>query len=229
MAEWLAVSHLDDFTPAELRALRRLKSPAGVQRFLDGLSYHLASTSWSPRLVLREQTAHCLEGAIFGAAALRVLGYPPLLWDLEADNDTDHVLAVYQVRGHWGAIATSNYSGCRGREPVYRSLRELAMSYFNDYFNLRGMRSLRRFSRPVDLSRFDHLGWMTKEGSVWFIAEHLCDIPHTSLLRPGMAARLALVDARTKAAGLVGHRRKDAATPTYSAGPRPAPGKKRGR
>ncbi len=215
------MSHLDDLTPTELRALRRLKNPAGVQRFLDALPYHLASTSWSPRLVLREQTAHCLEGAIFGAAALRVLGHPPLLWDLEADNDTDHVLALYRQRGHWGAIATSNYAGCRGREPVYRSLRELAMSYFNDYFNLRGQRSLRRFSRPVDLSRFDQRRWMTAEGSVWFIAEHLCEIPHAPLLRPGMESRLARVDARTKAAGLVGHRSKEQGA--YSAGPRPTP------
>ncbi|OGQ17352.1 MAG: hypothetical protein A2138_25585 [Deltaproteobacteria bacterium RBG_16_71_12] len=220
VAEWGAVSHLDDLTPSELRALRRLKNPAGVQHFLDALPYHLASTSWSPRLVLREQTAHCLEGAIFGAAGLRVLGYPPLLWDLEADNDTDHVLALYRRRGHWGAIATSNYAGCRGREPVYRSLRELAMSYFNDYFNLRGQRSLRRFSRPVDLSRFDHRRWMTAEGSVWFIAEHLCEITHTPLLRPGMETRLARVDSRTKAAGLVGHRSRE---PTRRArGPRPA-------
>ena len=202
------MSHINDFTPAELRALKSLKSPAGVQRFLDDVPYHLAATSWSPRLVLREQTAHCLEGAIFAAAALRVLGRPPLLWDLEADNDTDHVLAVYRERGHWGAIAASNYSGCRGREPVYRTLRELAMSYFDTYFNLRGQRSLRRFSRPVDLSRFDERGWMTAEGSVWFIAEHLCDIPHTPLLRRGMATRLSRVDERTKAAGLVGHRRK---------------------
>ncbi len=221
------MSPLRDFTSVELRALRALKTPSGVQRFLDDLPYHLASTSWSPRLVLRERTAHCLEGAIFGAAALRVLGYPPLVWDLEADHDTDHVLAVYRERGHWGAIASSNYAGCRGREPVYRSLRELAMSYFNDYFNLRGQRSLRRFSRPVDLSRFDDRGWMTHEGSVWFIAEHLCEIPHTSLLRPGMAAGLARVDARTKAAGLVGHRRKSATS--NSARPSRTPGRRRGR
>lgn len=199
---------LSDFTKAELKKLRALKNPAGIQRFLDEVPYHLADTSWSPRLVLREETAHCLEGAIFGAAALRALGFPPLVWDLEADDDTDHVLAVYRERGHWGAIAASNYSGCRGREPVYRTLRELAMSYFDTYFNLRGKRSLRRFSRPVDLSRFDDRRWMTAEGSVWFIAEHLCHIPHTPLLRPWMPSRLAPVDARTKAAGLVGHRRK---------------------
>lgn len=209
MAEWAPVSPLSAFSKAELKKLRSLKNPAGIQRFLDEVPYHLADTSWSPRRVLREETAHCLEGAIFGAAALRALGHPPLVWDLEADDDTDHVLAVYRERGHWGAIAASNYSGCRGRQPVYRSLRELAMSYFDTYFNLRGKRSLRRFSRPVDLSRFDDRQWMTAEGSVWFIAEHLCDIPHTSLLRPGMERILAPVDERTKVAGLVGHRKKD--------------------
>src|SRR5262245_6925067 len=91
------------FTAAELRALRTLGSPYGVQRALDAMPYHHAGSAWSPRRVLREGTAHCLEGAIFAAAALRVLGFPPLLLDLEAVQDTDHVLAVYQVRGHWGA------------------------------------------------------------------------------------------------------------------------------
>ena len=150
------------FTPAELRKLRNFKDPYGIQRFLDETPYHLADTAWSPREVLREQTSHCLEGAIFAAAALRALGFPPLVIDFEAENDTDHVLAVYRVKDHWGAVAKSNYTGCRYREPVYRSLRELAMSYFNIYFNMRGERSLRSFSRPVNLARFDHLEWMTK-------------------------------------------------------------------
>src|ERR1700761_9511971 len=92
------------FTAAELRKLRGLKNPDGIQRFLDALPYHLADTAWSPRRVLREGTAHCLEGAIFAAAALRVLGYPPLLVDFEAEHDTDHVMAIYQVKGHWGAV-----------------------------------------------------------------------------------------------------------------------------
>src|SRR3954447_16896681 len=128
------------WTPTELRKLRSLKTPVGVQRLLDGMPYHIAQTAWSPRVVLRERTAHCLEGAIFAAAALRVLGYPPLLLDLEADNDTDHVLAVFKVRGHWGAVAKANFTGCRYREPIYRSLRELSLSYFHIYFNLRGER-----------------------------------------------------------------------------------------
>jgi len=195
----------NNFTPDEARILRRLRTPAGVQRFLDDLPYHLADTAWSPRVVLRERTAHCLEGAIVGAAALRVLGFPPLLWDLEADHDTDHVLAIFKVRGFWGAVAKSNFTGCRYREPVYRSLRELAMSYFNIYFNLRGERTLRRYSRSVDLSRFDNRNWMISEHGVWFIAEYLCEIAHAPIVTPAQAGRLTRIDARTRAGEMVGH------------------------
>ena len=157
---------------------------------------------------MRKGTAHCLEGAIFAAAALRVIGFPPLVLDLEADRDTDHVIAVFKSRGHWGAIAKSNFSGCRYREPVYRTLRELALSYFNIYFNLRGERTLRRFSRPVNLARFDPLGWMTSEKNIWFIAEYLCEIPHQKLLRSGLEKSLTRVDARTKQSEMFGHVKK---------------------
>jgi hypothetical protein len=184
------------FTPKELRKLRSLKEPHGIQRFLDDMPYHLADTAWSPRRVLHEGTSHCLEGAIFAAAALRANGYPPLILDMEADHDTDHVIAIYKVDGHWGAVAKSNYVGCRFREPVYRSLRELAMSYFNLYFNLRRERTLRTFSRPVNLARFDRQNWMTTEQPIWFIVYYLLDIPHFKLLKPGMEKRLHRVDER---------------------------------
>jgi len=197
-------------THAELRKLRSLKDPHGIQRFLDDMPYHLADTAWSPRLVLRENTSHCLEGAIFAAAALRANGFPPLLLDFEADHDTDHVMAIYRVNGHWGAIAKSNFTGCRYREPVYRSLRELAMSYFNLYFNLRRERTMRTFSRPVSLSRFDHLQWMTTEKPVWFIVNYLFEIHHYKLLRPGMAKRLHRVDERLFQAECVGRVKKSA-------------------
>jgi hypothetical protein len=191
-----------------LRRLRALRSPVGVQRALDAMPYHLATTAWSPGRVLAERTAHCLEGAIFAAAALRVLGFPPLLLDLEAVQDTDHVIAVYRVDGHWGAIAKSNFSGLRCRAPVYRSLRELVMSYFEDYVNLRGERTLRAYSRPVNLARFDrvHPGWMTSEADLWWIPEHLVDIPHTPLLTPAQERRLFRVDRRALDAAVVGRR-----------------------
>ena len=196
------------WTPNELRKLRSLKTPVGVQRFLDEIPYHLALTAWSPRIVLRKRTAHCLEGAIFAAAALRVLGYPPLLLDLEAVNDTDHVIAVYKVRGHWGAVAKSNFTGCRYREPIYRTLRELALSYFHIYFNLRGERTLRRYSRPVNLTRFDDDEWMTSEEDIWEVPNYLCDIPHTPLLRPAQIKRLTRVDSRSVRGEMVGYRRQ---------------------
>jgi hypothetical protein len=138
---------------------------------------------------------------LFAAAALRVNGYPPLLLDLEAEHDTDHVIAVYQVDGHWGAIAKSNYTGCRYREPVYRTLRELALSYFEVYFNLLGERTLRTFSRPVDMRRFDRLDWMTTEKPVWFVAEYLLTISHTRLISRAQAKRLHRLDGRSFRAG----------------------------
>jgi hypothetical protein len=197
---------MEGFTPAELRKLRSLKTPYGIQRFIDEMPYHLATSAWSPQRVLRERTAHCLEGAIFAAAALRAIGHRPLIVDLESYHDTDHVIAVYRERRHWGAIAKSNYAGLEFREPIHRTLRELALSYFLMYFNLRRERTLRTFSRPVNLKRFDPRGWMTSKTDVWYIPEYLLDISHTKLLAPGMSKRLHRLDDRTFKAGLVGHR-----------------------
>ena len=195
-------------TSAEKRALRGLKTPERIQRFLDTeIGYNKepdGETIRSPRRVLRDRVAHCLEGALLAAAALRVLGYPPLLLDLEAVRDDDHVLAVFKQHNRWGAIAKSNYAGLRFREPVYRTLRELVMSYFEHYFNLDREKTLRKYSRPVNLTRFDRLDWMTSETDLWPIADHLVEIPHTPLLLPGADRRLARVDDRLFAAGLVG-------------------------
>ncbi len=196
------------FTPGEIRKLRGLKDPHGIQSFLDTQPYHLADTAWSPRRVLRENTSHCFEGATFAAAALRVNGYPPLVIDLEAEHDTDHVVAVYRQHGHWGAIAKSNYTGCRYREPVYRTLRELAMSYFEVYFNMRRERTLRTFSRPVNLARFDRLDWMTTDQPLWFVAEYLFTIRHFPLLKPQMAKRLHRLDDRSFRAGCLGRAKR---------------------
>ena len=220
------MTQADGFAPGELRRLRALRTPWGIQRALDAMPYHLASTAWSPRAVLREGTAHCLEGAVFAAAALRVLGHPPLLLDLEAVQDTDHVIALFRLRGHWGAIAKSNFSGLRYRAPVYRSVRELVMSYFEGYVNLRGERTLRAFSRPVNLARFDRLrpGWMVSDADLWWIAEHLVDVPHTRLLSAATVRALARVDRRSMEAALAGYqaRARDPVTPR-------TPGPRRGR
>jgi hypothetical protein len=112
------------------------------------------------------------------------------------------------VKGHWGVVAKSNYTGCRYREPVYRSLRELTMSFFNLYFNLRRERTLRTFSRPVNLARFDWLHWMTTEKPIWFIVDHLFEVHHYKLLRPGMAGRLHRIDERLYRAEVLGKAEK---------------------
>jgi hypothetical protein len=196
-----------EFNAAERTVFRSLRTPEKIQSFLDSLAYNKEGggpTCRSPRRVLRDRTAQCMEGALFGAAALRMIGHPPLLLDFEAVRDDDHVIAIFRQEGHWGAIAKSNYSGLRYREPVYRTLRELAMSYFEHYYNLRREKTLRNYSRPVNLKRFDSIRWMTTEEDVWAIPEYLTTIYHTPLIGPRLVARLGKVDARLFAAGLVG-------------------------
>lgn len=148
-----------------------------------------------------------MDGALFAAAALRVQGRPPLLLDLEAVFDDDHVLALYRVNGLWGAIARSNYSGLRFREPLYRTVRDLALSYVEGYFNLRRQKTLRRYSRPFDLSRFDRIEWMTTEEDLWEIPNHLVGIRHHRLLAPAQERALAPVSKVVFEAGLVGRQR----------------------
>jgi hypothetical protein len=192
-------------TPRETGALRSLKTPERLQRFLDDLDYDVKGSGCrSPRRVLRERTVQCLDGAIFAAAALRQQGHRPLLLDLEAVMDVDHVVAVYRVDGCWGSVARSNFSGLRYREPLYRSLRDLALSYFESYFNLRRQKTLRRYSVPLDLSSFDARGWQTSQEDLWWIAERLVTIRHYSLLTSRQVRRLASVDRRMWGAGLVG-------------------------
>ena len=192
-------------TRREVDTLRRLSPPWRIQRFLDGLDYDVQGEGCrSPRRVLRERRVQCMDGALLAAAALRVQGFPPLIVDLEGIWDSDHVLAVFRVGGGWGAIARSNYSGLRYREPIHRTIRELALTYVESYFNLRRQKTLRRFSAPLDLSRFDGLGWMTAEEDLWEIPAHLVDIRHFRLLTPAQERRLATVDRRMFEAGLVG-------------------------
>jgi hypothetical protein len=192
------------FSAVDLRTLRGLKTPARIQKFIDGLEYQYADTAWSPQRVLRERKGHCLEGALLAAAALRVNGRPPLVMDLEAVHDDDHVVAVYREGGLWGGIAKSNFAGLRFRAPVYRTLRELAMSYFEHYYNLRGERTLRSYSRPVNLKRLDGEHWMTSEEDVWRVPELLIAARHYPLFPDKVARALPRVDRRSFAAGMHG-------------------------
>ncbi len=196
------------FDPAERKVLKSLSTPAKIQQFLDNeVQYNLepgGDTCYSPRTVLQKRVAHCMEGAMLAAAALRMLGHPPLLVDIEAVRDTDHVLAVYRANGRWGAVAKSDYSGLRSREPVYRTIRELVMSYFEHYFNPAGEKTLRGYSRPVSLRQFDRQHWMTSKDDVWVVPNYLCEIQHTPVATQKMLRKVAPMDKRLYAAGRLG-------------------------
>ena len=194
-------------TARETALLRRLSTPAKVQAYLDGLTYNLekgGETLRSPRRVMRDRTAHCAEAAFLAAAAFRVHGRRPLVVDLEAVRDDDHVIAVYRERELWGAVALSKFAGLRFRSAAYRTLRELVMSYFEDYYNWDGERTLRAYSRPVSLARFDRIGWMTSEEDLWPIVEHLAVIPHVPLIDRAVERALPRLDRRSYASGILG-------------------------
>jgi len=190
------------------RLYRMLKSPAKIQEYLDErIAYNTESTCYGPRLVLQHNKAHCMEGALLAAAALRMLGHKPLIMDLTAVRDDDHVLAVFRDNGCWGAIAKSNYSGLRFRNPVYRTCRELALSYFEHYYNPRGEKTLREYSKPVNLSRFDGLNWMTAAEEMWAVPMYLCQIPHLPLLpQSNNGHHRYWMDKRLYDAGRVGYK-----------------------
>jgi hypothetical protein len=197
------------FDRRELSIFRKLKSPEKIQHFLDhDIGYNKeigGETCRSPRLVLRDRLAHCAEGAFFGAAALRLLGHEPWILDLEAIRDDDHVLALFQDHGRWGAIAKSNYSGLRYREPVYRGIRELVMSYFDHYYNPKGEKTLRGYStRAINLKRFDRIQWMTTEEHLWAICDYLCVVPHSRIMTLPMERKRRRMDPRLYAAGMYG-------------------------
>jgi hypothetical protein len=173
--------HDMNWTPREQRVLDRLTRPEKIQAFLDGLAYNITDTTFSPRQVLARRQAHCMDGALFAAIALQQLGHAPALMDLRAVNDDDHVIAVFRERGRWGAVAKSNTTLLRYRDPVYRSLRELALSYFPMYFNVVGELSLHEYSRPFPLARLSP-EWIYATGDVSFIGQALDNTRHYPIL-----------------------------------------------
>jgi hypothetical protein len=189
----------------ERARLRRLSTPRRIQDLLDQFAYRAEDAPAAPRQALAEARAHCFDGALLAAAALRFHGWPPLLLDLRAIHDDDHVLAVFRVGGAWGAIAKSNFAGLRFREPIHRDLRELALSYFEPYYNLKRRRTLRAFSaRPLDLRRFDRRWWEFDEAAAPVIAERLDAAPHRTLLTPAQERGLTPLDPRSFRAGMLG-------------------------
>ena len=197
-----------DLRESERRIWSQLTSPIMIQAFLDKLPYSMETGYRCPLRVLRERVAHCFDGALFAAAALRRLGNPPLILNMISNNeDDDHILALFKRDGYWGAIAKSNFAGLRFREPVYRTLRELVMSYFEQFYNVEGKKTLRSYTTPLHLKAFDKFNWMTSDPPIEKIGSRLDEIRKVRILTRGMIAGLSFIDERSYRAGLVGTNR----------------------
>jgi hypothetical protein len=193
-----------DWTKEEINFLRTLSDPDKIQGFLDSIDYNPDYECRSPRWVIRKKSAHCFEGALFAAAALQFIGYRPLIIDMKSFNDDDHVIAVFKQDGHWGAVAKSNFTTLRYREPVYRTLRELVMSYFDFYFNIAGDKSLRSYSLPLDLSTYDSMQWTTTDEDLEYIGDKLEKIRHYPVVDEKMIKNLKRASDSMLKAGMLG-------------------------
>lgn len=206
-----------DLTKTELSILKKLNTPIKIQDYLDTVPINFeknGDTQMSPRRVLRENKAHCIEGALLAAAALWIAGEEPLLMDLKAmPYDADHVVALYKINELWGAISKTNHATVRFRDPIYRTVRELALSYFHEYFldednkrakaRLRGQagqKVLYSYSKPFNLK---HLGydWITAEEDLWDLALELDESPHFNLYPQGNKKYIRKADVMERKAG----------------------------
>ena len=181
----------------EFKIFKKLSTPAKIQDFINKIQINFEEekeTVRSPLMVLKHKKAHCIEAALLAAAILWSHGKKPLILDLKATNeDDDHVIALFKENNHWGAISKTNHPVLRYRDPIYGSIRELVMSYFNEYFLENRKKTLRSYSDPVDLSKFNK-DWLTSEKNLWQIVKALNSAKHHDILKPGMGKRLRLAD-----------------------------------
>ena len=187
------------FNENELKVFQRLNTPQKIQDFLEKTPINFEKdkkdTCVSPRRVLRENKAHCIEGAFFAAAALWLNGERPFLLDLQTvDHDYDHVVTLFRRHGLWGAISKTNHAVLRYREPIFRNMRELALSYFHEYFLDDGEKTLRNYSRPFNLLHFAKPGWAISGKNLWYIAEALDEFPHYPIISKTAIAELRPAD-----------------------------------
>jgi hypothetical protein len=190
---------------SQRKIMDSMSSPVKIQAFLDGTPYSPEKQNRNPFRVMTDNLAHCLDGGLFGALALRRLGYPPLIVDLQPDPgmDDDHVLAIFRKDGCLGAVAKSNFAGLRYREPVYRTMRELVMSYFEDFYNVNGLRTLRYYTVTVDLSRYDRTCWMYDDAGCDVIEEVLKNLRKFHLISPEQGKALYPVDELSYKSGTI--------------------------
>ena len=196
-------SNLDD---ADRKIWFSLTTPFEIQTYLDSLPYMHEDLDRCPLRVMEDRQCHCLDGGMLAAAALRRIGFPPLLLDLvpAPGLDDDHVLAVFKVNGKFGAVAKSNFAGLRFREPVYRSLRELAMSYFEAFFNVDGVKTLRGYSLPFNLSVYDRYGWETTQAGAEKAVRKFYSLRPVPLISKAEAVALHRLDQRSYDANTLG-------------------------
>jgi hypothetical protein len=199
-----------NWSKGELAALKRLSNPDKVQSFIDALPYRCEDGHLSARAAIRDGCAHCFDGALLAAAALERAEFAPTLIDLCAIRDDDHIICAYVYRKRWGAVAKSNFPGLRFREPIYRSPRELVLSYFEFYFNLEGEKSLRNFSAPLKLPIRSRLDWECDDRAGDVVVDLLTAQPHYPILLPGQSARLRQLDKRLYKSQLYGVNMKGA-------------------
>ena len=194
-------------TPREFLTLKRMSTPAKIQAFLNAVPINHevgGETVLSVREVLRQRRAHCIEGAMVAAAALWANGDPPLLVHLDCDlSDYPHVIAVFRRAGAWGAISKTNGAPLRYRDPIYRTLRELALSYFHEYSNKRGHKTLRSYSAPFDMRRIDTAEWVTAVKSCWKTHDRLVEVRHYPLISRRQERLLTKRDAFERKAGKI--------------------------
>jgi hypothetical protein len=188
----------------ELDIFKKLTTPYKIQAFLDGLLYSEESRYRSPKSVIKDKKAHCYDGAIFAAAALRRIGYDAVIIDMIAYRDDDHIIAVFKKNGCLGAVAKSNFVGLRYREPIYKNIRELVLSYFDSYYNLDRQKSLRGYIGPLNLREFDKFDWVVMEKGMDEIEKKLNTMKTTKILTPALIKSLSPVDDRTYNAGMLG-------------------------
>jgi hypothetical protein len=177
-------------SPAMLRTCRRLNTPEKIQEYLDAIDYCSDVDYISPLTLMKTRTGCCLEGALFAAAMFRCMGHVPMILEMTSVRDDVHVIALFRKNGLWGAVAKSNYVGLRARQPIYRTIRELVLTYFEFYYNLKHERTLRGYSVPLNLVRFDSLSWMIRDDNLDVIGEALTTIRHFPLFPKQLAKTL---------------------------------------
>lgn len=188
----------------EREFLKKFSDPWAIQVYLDSIDYNPDYECRSPRWVIRKRSAHCFEGALFAASVLDHIGYKPMIVDMKAFYDDDHVIAVFREDGYWGAVAKSNFTSLRFREPVYRSLRELIMSYFDFFFNINGDKSLRSYSLPFDLTLFNKRNWATTDEDLEYIGDKIESLHHFPVASEKMIKKLNIASDSMLKAGMLG-------------------------